>query len=450
MTVSTENSRDTFTFDGVTTVFPFTFRINDEDKSNIKLYEDGVLMSASLYTIAVNANGVGGTITFSSAPGAVSPDNTVGVAIRQLPYTQGFDIRDGEGFDEEAVENAFDKNTILTQQLKDLIARSLSLPLASSVSPNVDAPSTDKQVMYYDLATETIKWTTVEALYAASGAGNGDIVCSSPSVVDSNLVSFDGTTGNIVKDSGITVPATAGKALFPVRVNSGASGLEYHDQAASELTIASGAIVPTGNWHTVDNESNASADDLTDITATNLPAGALLYLTAENSGRVPTVKHNASKIDLWDDTDVDLAVDNVLILVHQGSNVWRQIGLISNGASGGAGSPIGAALAPMTVATLYTQAHGLGYAPKDYYMLATCTTADLGYSVGETIRIPSVAVNWHPTVGPYYYGLVMSADATNLYVKTAATYGPMILNKSTGGVSNMTLGSWSFQRYLVG
>lgn len=439
MTVSTENSRDTFTFDGVTTVFPFTFRINEEDKANIKLYEDGVLMSASLYTIAVNANGVGGTITFSSAPGAVSPDNTTGVAIRQLPYTQGFDIRDGEGFDEEAVENAFDKTTILTQQLKDLIARSLSLPLASSISPNVDAPSTDKQVMYYDLATQTIKWTTAEALYAASGAGNGDIVCSTPSVVDSNLVSFDGTTGNIVKDSGIQIPATASKNFFPVRVNSGATGLEYQDTSPSELTLDNaGAITPVNGFHTIDTYSNASSDDVESIATSGVANGTKVTFMLADGGRTCNFVNSAS-IELFGGTDFNLdAADKSITLIRNGSK-WTEVG--RNTGSGGYTQVNSSEFTPV-IATTHSLTHGLGVTPTEFWVNFRCNADDAtpGYVAGDVVNIPTT-----PSPGGQSDGNSLYANSTGVYFKSSAQYlGTIEVTKKDASAAGagLTLAKW--------
>lgn len=65
--------------------------------------------------------------------------------------------------------------------------------------------------------------------------------------------------------------------------------------ARTELTIASGAIVPPagagGGHHTVDTEGNAASDDLATITTTNTPEGRVVRLYAENTSRVATLKH---------------------------------------------------------------------------------------------------------------------------------------------------------------
>lgn len=62
------------------------------------------------------------------------------------------------------------------------------------------------------------------------------------------------------------------------------------------LTISSGSITPTQNWHTVDTESSAAADNLDTILATNCTDGFILYLRQYNSARYVTIKHNTGNI----------------------------------------------------------------------------------------------------------------------------------------------------------
>lgn len=431
MTVNTTNRKTSFTGNGTTGPYTYDFKI--QQVSNLEVYLDGV-KQLSGWTATPNANLVGGSINFSS----VVPIGVAGLIARALDQTQETAIPAEANMPETTLESMHDKSMMVAQELQEQVDRSLKLPITTSVDTEFGDPSTDGQVLAYNETDDKLEWTDVATLYSDGGVGTGNVTGPSSST-DSNLAAFDGTTGRLIKDSGITVPATAGKALFPVRVNSGASGLEYHDQSASELTIASGAIVPTGNWHTVDTESNASADDLTDITATNLPAGALLYLTAENSGRVPTVKHNASKIDLWDDTDVDLAVDNVLILVHQGANVWRQIGLISNGGASDGITPIGSPFTTIATGTTYTQAHSLGYTPSDPVVVATCTTTDQGFAVGE-----KVTFNGNFAGTNTGFGGTISASGTNLILKTSS-YLPLIANRTSGSLASVNATSWSWQ-----
>lgn len=431
MTVNTTNRKTSFTGNGTTGPYTYDFKI--QQVSDLEVYLAGV-KQLSGWTATPNANLVGGSINFSS----VVTSGVAGLIARALDQTQETSIPAEANMPETTLESMHDKSMMVAQELQEQVDRSLKLPITTSVDTEFGDPTSDGQVLAYNETDDQLEWTSVAALYSEGGVGTGNVTGPSSST-DSNLAAFDGTTGRLLKDSGITVPATAGKALFPVRVNSGASGLEYHDQSPSELTIASGAIVPTGNWHTVDTESNASADDLTDITATSLPAGAVLYLTAADSGRVPTVKHNASKIDLWDDTDVDLAVDNVLILVHTGSNVWRQIGLISNGGASSGITLIGSPLASISANTKYTQAHGLGYTPSDAVLVVTCTSTDLGWAVGTRFTINGIAA-----LTSTGYAVTLMADATNLILRTA-TYLPLAVTEASASLEPITGNKWSWQ-----
>lgn len=88
-------------------------------------------------------------------------------------------------------------------------------------------------------------WTTV------SGSGSGDVTGPSSST-DSNLVTFDGTTGKIIKDSGVSSSsfATAGAnsnitslsgLTTPLSVTQGGTGLNGLGTAGQVLAVNSGA-----------------------------------------------------------------------------------------------------------------------------------------------------------------------------------------------------------------
>lgn len=64
-------------------------------------------------------------------------------------------------------------------------------------------------------------------------------------------------------------------------------------QAETELTIASGSVTATRFIHTIDTESDAAADDLTNILPGSLLDGSLVLVGIEVAGRVATLKHSA-------------------------------------------------------------------------------------------------------------------------------------------------------------
>lgn len=98
----------------------------------------------------------------------------------------------------------------------------------------------------------------------------------------------------------------------------------------SELTISSGAIVPTNAFHTVDTESDASSDDLDTITATNAVAGDTLVIAAADSARSVVVKDGTGNIQCGGDRTLDNAQDTIA-LVYDGT-AWLEVAFASNGA----------------------------------------------------------------------------------------------------------------------
>ena len=64
---------------------------------------------------------------------------------------------------------------------------------------------------------------------------------------------------------------------------------------------------------------------------------------------------------------------------------------------------------------LITIAHSLSAAPKFFALTALCETADAGFSVGARVDVLNC---WNS--GSNYYGAVVYADATNVYIQVAA------------------------------
>lgn len=125
MTVNTTSNTSNFTGDGTQTAFTYDFAI--QQSADMDVYLDGVLQSSG-YVVAVNASGVGGTVTFASAPA----NAVVGILQRVVEYTQGLDLPTEGNLPEVAIENAFDKITMMCQQLEEKAARALSIALGTT------------------------------------------------------------------------------------------------------------------------------------------------------------------------------------------------------------------------------------------------------------------------------------------------------------------------------
>lgn len=128
MTVSTVVDHNDYTGNGVTTTFPYTFRIfkkTDLTVSVIDLSENiTVLVLDTDYTVT-NAGGYNGGSVVLTAP--LANGWKISVA-RELAATQETDLRNQGKFFAEVHEDAFDKLTMLIQQVGTMINLALRKP----------------------------------------------------------------------------------------------------------------------------------------------------------------------------------------------------------------------------------------------------------------------------------------------------------------------------------
>ncbi|CAI2146762.1 GDSL-type esterase/lipase family protein [Serratia entomophila] len=136
MTVSSEVSSETYTGNGVTTVFPFHFRIlraehlvvlyrnNNDVQQNLVLNTD--------YTISGVGSKSGGSITLM----VPAPDGWTLYMERTVPIVQETDIRNQGNFYPEVHEDVFDYLTMVDQQQQLDLDRAVKVPPGSSTNPD--------------------------------------------------------------------------------------------------------------------------------------------------------------------------------------------------------------------------------------------------------------------------------------------------------------------------
>lgn len=176
---------------GITVNYPFTFNVilqdptEEEAKKAIKatvLQKDGTeieLVYNTDYTIVLNTNRIGGTLTVKNMR---TTDDKI-VIYRQYKQTQEADYKDFNASPAETLEQCFDKLTMLSQQQQEEINRSLKLNVSSTKTdlslPEPVANNTliwDKQgenLLNYDIIGENNKFKA--EINAGLEAGLSDI-----------------------------------------------------------------------------------------------------------------------------------------------------------------------------------------------------------------------------------------------------------------------------------
>ncbi|MEM0400322.1 hypothetical protein J4U73_24580, partial [Escherichia coli] len=128
MTVSTEVDHNEYTGNGVTTSFPYTFRIFKKSDLVVQVVDLSENITDLLldtdYTVTGAGGYTGGNVVLSSP---LANGYQISIS-RELPVTQETDLRNQGKFFAEVHEDAFDKLTMLIQQAISWLRLSLRKP----------------------------------------------------------------------------------------------------------------------------------------------------------------------------------------------------------------------------------------------------------------------------------------------------------------------------------
>jgi hypothetical protein len=217
MTINTIYSPDQYSGNGSTTAFAYSFVCYDQDNLEVYLTDtstnvDTLLTLTTDYTVSLDSDFVGGTVTLN-----VAPTNTQRVTIaRNQPLLQGQDYRTAGRFPSEATERALDELTIITQDLKNESERTVRLPVTASTSATVELPlpSAGKAFRWNAAGTALEEFTPTSSESAildvfATQAGGTYANASVASDAHRALAIGSGASVGAADDDGVAIGTTA-------------------------------------------------------------------------------------------------------------------------------------------------------------------------------------------------------------------------------------------------
>jgi len=138
MTVSATTTTNSYSGDGSTTEFSFTFEIlTDADIKVIVVTDstgaESVKTLSTDYAVTGAALPAGGTVTFTTAPAS---GETV-FLLRNMNITQPTDYTANDPFPAETHENALDRMTLQIQQVNQKLSKALTRPDSDGASTDL-------------------------------------------------------------------------------------------------------------------------------------------------------------------------------------------------------------------------------------------------------------------------------------------------------------------------
>lgn len=187
--ISNETNRITYPGNGSTTVFPYTFKIFDQDDILVTLVVDSTSVATTQtitthYTVSGAGTESGGNVTFITAPAS----GVTVVLTRNQPLTQDTDYTEFDAFPAESHEEALDKAMAAIQMLSERLDRALTVPISSSLSA-LDIALSSAKAGYFLKANSTgtgfelVEVDTLSGTFAdvsadASPSLGGDLDCA--------------------------------------------------------------------------------------------------------------------------------------------------------------------------------------------------------------------------------------------------------------------------------
>jgi len=211
MTVSSTTNKVSYSGNGSTTVFAYTFKIfADADLKVFIRSSAGVETLKTLtthYTVSNAGNASGGNVTFTTGNTPASGETVV--IQRELALTQGTDYVENDPFPAESHEDALDRLTFITQQQQEEIDRAIKASVTNTIS------STEFAVSASDRANKILSFD-----------GSGDLTVTEGKV-DTVSTSVSAVSAGGTPTASATYTASSGAlalAFGLVTGNTGASG----------------------------------------------------------------------------------------------------------------------------------------------------------------------------------------------------------------------------------
>jgi hypothetical protein len=133
MTVTNENSRNDYISNGSAITYAFTFKVLNQENIQVIIADlngvESILVLGVGYTVALDADTGLGTITLTTA---ATINHTISL-LRNMDFEQNTAIQNqgSSQFSGKSFEQALDKLTLLSLQIKESIARAILLPKSS-------------------------------------------------------------------------------------------------------------------------------------------------------------------------------------------------------------------------------------------------------------------------------------------------------------------------------
>ena len=297
MTISSTTVRNSYSGDGSTTTFSYTFKIfQDSDIQVIIRSANGTETTKTItthYTVTGAGNAGGGSVIFTS--GNIPTSTETVVLRRNIPQTQSIDYIANDPFPAESHEEGLDRATMAIQQLQEEVTRSLKLSKTNTMT------STEFTVGASDRANKILAFDTNGELSVTQELGTNRGSWSAGVTFNARDIVKDGSNNNVYlcntthTSTGTTpISSNADSAKWDLIVDAAAASTSAN--AAANSAANSSNFANTSANHASNSSNHASNSSNFANNASNSANTASTYLAgvAANASNASNFANNSS------------------------------------------------------------------------------------------------------------------------------------------------------------
>ena len=217
MTISSTTLKNSFSGNGSTTDFTYTYPINSATELSviIKTNATGVETIKTInshYTVAL-AGDSGGTVTFTSGNIPTSAETIF--LIRNTTKNQGTDLIENDPFSAEGLENSFDNLQMQIQEVSEAVDRSFKIGKTNSItSAEILTSAADRanKILSFDSSGNLLLADVSDGLDTLGEMTDVTIT----SVADNEVIAYDSTSSQFINQTAAEAGLIAGGAVTTI------------------------------------------------------------------------------------------------------------------------------------------------------------------------------------------------------------------------------------------
>jgi DNA polymerase III gamma/tau subunit len=361
MTISSTTVKNSYSGDGSTTTFNYTFKIFANSDLQVIIRSstgtETVKTITTHYTVTGAGSASGGTVVFTA--GNIPTATETVVLRRAVPQTQSIDYIANDPFPAESHEEGLDRAMMTLQQVQEEVTRSLKLSRTNTMTSTeftVGASDRANKILAFDgsgelsvtqeLGTYQGNWSASTTYYArdiVKDSSNNNIYICNTNHISSGTTPISSNTDSVKWD--LLVDAASATSSATAAASSASAAATSASNAASSASAAS-----TSASNAATSETNAGTSETN--AATSASSASTSATNASNSATsASTSASNASTSATNASNSATAAASSATTATTQATNASNSASAASTSATNASNSATAASTSASNAAT---------------------------------------------------------------------------------------------------